>query len=209
MQIQPLFRIQKALDQKIVRKHHLEGRNLLPAKVMALRVEVAELCNETRIFKYWSLKDPSAQEVILEEFVDCLHFVLSIGWEKNEQGQPFKKDLVEDAGEMTGGASAGLENSEGLNTEGLIVKKRITERDAEGMAAEASAVRGNEDTFHQFERLFRQIDCFSRQRTTQNYRLLFQALIDLGQTLGFSEEDIEQAYFDKNRVNHERQEQGY
>ena len=33
----------------------------------------------TRCFKYWSTKGPSPKDVILEEYVDGLHFFLSLG----------------------------------------------------------------------------------------------------------------------------------
>ncbi len=37
------------------------------------------MANETRCFKYWSRKSSSERNVILEEYVDGLHFVLTIG----------------------------------------------------------------------------------------------------------------------------------
>ena len=43
---------------------------------------MGELANETRCFKFWSLKGPSDQETILAEYVDGIHFILSLG---NEQ----------------------------------------------------------------------------------------------------------------------------
>ena len=77
----PLFLIQKGLDDRIRQEHGLIGRDLIAEKVLALQVELAELANETRCFKYWSKKPPSAREVILEEYVDGLHFVISLGIE--------------------------------------------------------------------------------------------------------------------------------
>ena len=79
MKISELFNIQKQLDDKILKEHGLEETNLLQPKTLALLVELGELANETRCFKYWSKKGPSENEVILEEYVDCLHFILSIG----------------------------------------------------------------------------------------------------------------------------------
>src|SRR5699024_5425058 len=51
-------------------------------KFLALLVELGELANETRCFKFWSTKGKSDRAVILEEYVDNIHFVLSIGLEK-------------------------------------------------------------------------------------------------------------------------------
>lgn len=85
MDFQRLFSLQKELDQKIVHKHNLDPKLLTPKKILALQVEIAELANETKCFKYWSTKGPSEKEVILEEYVDCLHFILSIGLDKDFQ----------------------------------------------------------------------------------------------------------------------------
>lgn len=82
MELKKLFEIQKQLDLKILEEHNLQGVDLLPSKLLALQVELGELANETRCFKYWSRRKPSAKEIILEEYVDCLHFILSIGLEK-------------------------------------------------------------------------------------------------------------------------------
>ena len=82
MNLEKLFELQKELDSRILNQHNLQEKPLLQKKVLALQVELGELANETRCFKYWSTKEPSATEVILEEYVDCLHFLLSIGIEK-------------------------------------------------------------------------------------------------------------------------------
>jgi dimeric dUTPase (all-alpha-NTP-PPase superfamily) len=74
-----LYDMQKKLDQRIETEHDLIGQDLFDKKMLALQVEVAELANETRCFKFWSLKPPSEHEVIKEEYVDGLHFLLSVG----------------------------------------------------------------------------------------------------------------------------------
>ena len=42
-------------------------------------VELGEFANETRTFKFWSLKGPSAKEIIMDEYADAIHFFLSLG----------------------------------------------------------------------------------------------------------------------------------
>jgi dimeric dUTPase (all-alpha-NTP-PPase superfamily) len=79
MNIDTMFELQKVLDTHIKEKHSLEKENLVDRKILALLVELGELANETRCFKFWSIKPPSASEKILEEFVDGIHFILSIG----------------------------------------------------------------------------------------------------------------------------------
>lgn len=79
LDIEKLFAMQKALDDHIAQEHDLEHVALREKKCLALQVELGELANETRCFKFWSLKPASATEVILEEYVDGLHFILSLG----------------------------------------------------------------------------------------------------------------------------------
>ncbi|SDK42325.1 dUTP diphosphatase [Sediminibacillus albus] len=74
-----LFGTQKQLDEHIQTNHQLNKEDLFEKKVLALLVEVGELANETRCFKFWSQKPQSGQSVILEEYVDGLHFILSLG----------------------------------------------------------------------------------------------------------------------------------
>jgi len=83
MNVKKLCEMQQILDDRIIREHHLEGLDLEDNKVLALLVEISELANETRCFKHWSTKGPSEQSVILEEYVDSLHFFLSIANSRN------------------------------------------------------------------------------------------------------------------------------
>jgi dimeric dUTPase (all-alpha-NTP-PPase superfamily) len=81
MNYQQLFKMQKELDRHIETNHQLQDVDLFERKVLALLVELGELANETRCFKFWSLKPSSPQETVLEEFVDGIHFILSLGIE--------------------------------------------------------------------------------------------------------------------------------
>ena len=83
MDFNKLFQLQRNLDQRINAEKSLENESLFSKKILALQVEVSELANETRCFKFWSNKGPSDKHTILEEYVDCLHFILSLGLEKN------------------------------------------------------------------------------------------------------------------------------
>lgn len=79
MQLKDLFAVQKKLNERIVEEHQLDPATLKNKKYLALLTELGELANETRCFKYWSVKPPSPREKILEEYVDCFHFILTIG----------------------------------------------------------------------------------------------------------------------------------
>ncbi len=77
-----LFKKQRELDSYIINNRGLHTKNVFEEKMLALLVELGELANETRCFKFWSLKDKSDKATILEEYVDNIHFLLSIGLEK-------------------------------------------------------------------------------------------------------------------------------
>ena len=77
--INELYNIQEKLNKRIIKEHDLFEKDLRSDRFMALLVELGELANETRCFKYWSLKPASDKKVILEEFSDVLHFLLTIG----------------------------------------------------------------------------------------------------------------------------------
>src|SRR5699024_523818 len=52
--LQKLSKIQKQLDYRIVKEHGLEGQDLLDKKILALQVELGELAQNWRGFKFWS-----------------------------------------------------------------------------------------------------------------------------------------------------------
>ena len=80
MKLEKLFSMQKELDRFIQTNRQVE-QDVFREKGLALLVELSELANETRCFKFWSLKGASEREVILEEYVDSIHFLLSLGIE--------------------------------------------------------------------------------------------------------------------------------
>lgn len=81
MDLTKLFEMQKVLDERIVKEKGLEGQSLLPKKFLALRTELGEFANELpEVFKFWSNKKNDYKKALVE-YVDCLHFILSIGLE--------------------------------------------------------------------------------------------------------------------------------
>ncbi|OCA92300.1 dUTP diphosphatase [Pseudobacillus wudalianchiensis] len=162
MDLLKLFRMQRALDEYIETEHGLQEADLFDKKVLALLVEIGELANETRCFKFWSLKQPSERKVILEEFVDGVHFILSLGL-----------------------------------TCSLEQEAVITEAEAASSVTE------------QFLRVYKAVHVFKQEKSTDTYQQLLQNYFLLGRLLGFSAEEVEEAYVAKNEVNYERQQQGY
>src|SRR5690625_2295422 len=162
MNIKKLFHIQKRLNDRIIQEHQLADQDLFHEKKLAFLVELGELANETRCFKYWSRQSASNRAAILEEYVDGLHFILTIGlayqftnWSVQET-YPYKESVTEQF---------------------LAVMKKTHELHDTG--------------------------------TELVYLELVTAFFGLGQQLGFTYEEIEESYLEKNKINHERQDAGY
>ena len=210
MDLIKLFETQATLDEHIMQEHpELRGQDNLDWKILALQVELAECANEWRGFKKWSKdQEPRVWHVnikdqcdeckgfgyfdkhkdikdwifckpcdgigyhfhnpLLEEYVDCLHFILSIGLEIGYTNFSEEK--------MTAYLALISEEERNDLTGHFIAINYIT-----------SCIFENEIHYEQ---------------------ALFE-ILDLGERLGFTWEQIEDAYFAKNKVNHERQESGY
>ncbi len=188
MELQKLFETQAELDQKIVEEKGLQGQDLLDKKILALKVELGELANEWRGFKFWSenreprTKGDSFRYVnkhyenvigyknpLLEEYVDCLHFILSIG------------NAIE-FGNYT-------------------------------MIGYAPAPKKIEHafllTFEAISNFYNNWHLGDETRTEIKYTIIFDLFLTLGNMLGLTEKQIEQAYYEKNEINHARQANGY
>ncbi|HEY4552142.1 MAG TPA: dUTP diphosphatase [Bacillaceae bacterium] len=163
MTIQEWFEMQHKLDQYIENEHGLQEADLAERKILALLVELGELANETRCFKFWSKKPASDTGVILEEFVDGVHFILSIGLELG-----------------------------------------FSDRDISILSSEA-----NEDLVQSFLKMYHLADKLRESKSLQDYEELFRHYFILGQSLGFTIDDVQEAYRKKNEVNYQRQQDGY
>jgi dimeric dUTPase (all-alpha-NTP-PPase superfamily) len=161
MDLSSLYSLQRQLDERIEAQHGLKEEDLFDKKILALLVEIGELANETRCFKFWSVKPPSPREKVLEEYVDGLHFILSLGLE------------------------------------------------CDFLYSEIPPQLAALPLVEQFLAVFRAADEFRKTKSRQSYDRLFTEYLLLGGQLGFSIEEIEQAYKQKNQVNHERQNQNY
>ncbi|MBS4176087.1 dUTP diphosphatase [Lederbergia citrea] len=163
MTLHEWYAMQQELDQYIEIEHDLQNTDLVERKLLALLVEMGELANETRCFKFWSKKPASDQDIILEEFVDGIHFILSIGLELG-----------------------------------------FSERDIPIVSSE-----GNEDVVQGFLKIYNLVDQLRQSRSADTYEELLRQYFILGQSLGFSIDDVQQAYKAKNEVNYKRQQEGY
>ena len=206
MNLKKLFPLQKELDSHIVKEKGLEGQDLLDKKILALQVELGELANEHRGFKFWSEdQEPDIKKChacrglgefeyldfypencshcegtgieggrVLEEYVDCLHFILSIG-----NDLEFSNVRFPDNEEVDDFIDVGRSVSHQLNLLMSLIGRMY------------------------FKLIKEEIVYFT------DYYVVVGAFISLYKMLGFNWKQIEQAYLEKNKINHERQQNGY
>lgn len=70
-----IYEENKKLDKLFDEGYNIKDEETIKKNKLELLVELGELANETKCFKYWSLKQ-SNRENIKEEFADCLLMVL-------------------------------------------------------------------------------------------------------------------------------------
>lgn len=61
----------KILDEMFNNLYDNFSKETTEKNIVELLVELGELANETRCFKYWSNKGPSEKDIILDEYADC------------------------------------------------------------------------------------------------------------------------------------------
>ena len=81
-----IFKEQVKLDHNIHQNHNVTYQTVIEEIKLALLVELGELANEVRCFKFWSNKGPSDKITILEEYVDGIHFITSMCIRENIEG---------------------------------------------------------------------------------------------------------------------------
>lgn len=219
MNLDKLYKLQAELDRTILENEkkrtgkEIDKDLLLNQTILALQVEVAELANETRCFKHWSTKGPNNKvsipcslcdgtgdmnyhmimeaaesnmiheyieceecggtgiidykNPILEEYVDVLHFYLSLGNQLNYKMGNIHYYLDEEE----------IEFIKDLSLIGLFI--------------------------------FLGQNALQATYDIEYYTIYGYQMRVLGHKLGFTKEEIEQAYMKKHKENYRRQEEGY
>jgi len=85
-----LYNKQSELDAEIAKNHNINYESTRNKRTLALLVELGEFANTTRTFKFWSNKGMEEKAIVLDEFADGLHFLLSLGLD-----QGYKVDSIE------------------------------------------------------------------------------------------------------------------
>lgn len=185
MDLLRMLQMQSKLDERIIEDKLLKNFDLVPNTVLSLQVELAEMANEGRWFKHWSNDQKPREKTVLEEFADAVHFFLSLSIQKGWQEVLFIFEDHLDEDEFDGDLTAWyLEMIYFLN-------KAYMEKYPEEENMEFKSKTG-----------------FTKNQYW--FRTAWTLFLNIGiNGFGFTLEKIEQAYFDKNAVNHQRQEHGY
>jgi dimeric dUTPase (all-alpha-NTP-PPase superfamily) len=159
--LETLAGYQQKLDERIIKKFNIT-EDVSNRLVIAFKVEFGEFLNEHKFFKFWKedrTPNTGGTNPLLEEYVDGIHFLLSIGIKRNYLKYMHAFHAIE--------------------------------CDTESLEALAMLIFNNP-----INSAGKWLECF-------NHYLYF------GHCVGISAEDIMQAYILKNKINHDRQDQGY
>jgi len=160
----PLLVKQQELDARINKEHGVTHQSTKTERFLALLVEVGELANATRAFKYWSLKKSEERPILLDEFADGLHFFLSLALVFNfEVNNVLYEELPND-------------------------KKTVIQS---------------------FKKVYETVAFFMEDEEETSYFKALKTFLSLGSALGFTSEDIIDAYNAKLVVNYTRQNTKY
>jgi dimeric dUTPase (all-alpha-NTP-PPase superfamily) len=97
--LQELFQAQAKLDAHIQQQHAVTYEQTTDKRILALLVEVGEMINETKCFKFWSKKPANEKAIILDEYADGIHFFLSLGLQVKSMKMTY--DLTPLKGDLT------------------------------------------------------------------------------------------------------------
>ena len=75
VELKNIYKVTKHLDEEFA-SYYTNNEEIVRKNRLELLVELGELANETRCFKYWSTKQVGEKEKVLGEYIDCLFMTL-------------------------------------------------------------------------------------------------------------------------------------
>lgn len=201
-----LFETQRVLDKRIVKEKGLEGQDLLPMKVLALQVELGELANEWRGFKFWSAnREPRYER-------KC-HACKGRGYFAGKKLGRFNNKNIHISEPCLYCEKTGIEARPLLEEYVDCLHFILSIGNDLGFNAIKPYLVTITEPLEVFRIVSRNIVLFDmpggREHKSIHYENLVSNFFALGKALGFTWDQVEQAYYAKNQINHERQATGY
>ena len=157
-QLKELLKMQRVLDEAILKEHgNVYDEKIAEQMKIAFFVELGELMNEMPTkFKHWKKTAKDNREAALVEYVDALHFQLSL-----------------------------------FNYYKFIINESIHD-------------------YNNISEIYQSVyECLSSIIILNGSEFGLTSLFELGKLLGFTWDEIYQAYKAKNEINYERLKNGY
>lgn len=85
----------KELDKIFIDKYEHIDKDMYKKNKIELLVEIGELANETKCFKYWTTKSPN-KELVLFEYADCIIMTLCLYNYLNLELEDIEFNKIED-----------------------------------------------------------------------------------------------------------------
>ena len=200
IETKPLFELQKKLDAHIIKNKELEGIDKFPAKVLAALVEIGENANEQRSWKYWSNDQEPRNFEWHGDCKICKGSGVNDKWLSCENcagtGDGYKNPLLEELVDVLH-FKLSLGNSLSVDFERV---------DKLPFGKEPTLEKQYNTLFY----LVSHLGVFEdKLMLTHYFYLSFSYFLGLTEMLGFTWNEVVEAYQVKNKVNHDRQENGY
>lgn len=207
MNLSKLFEMQRKLDERIVREKGLEGQNLLDKKILALQVELGELANEWRGFKFWSNDQKPRKELWKDcNFCGGRGFVSPANYPYGHQ----KITCIECRGKSQFKTNPLLEEYVDCLHFILSIAIELGYTVDDLYVWDDELIGKTEGIFLELMYWVVLIKSKDERKRKDAFRTVCYIFFNMAeQRLGFTWDEIEQAYREKNAENHRRQAEGY
>jgi len=201
MHLSKLFKTQKLLDIRIVDEHNLHGQDLLPQKILSLQVELGELAQNWRGFKFWSRdREPITTKKCWNCSGEGTGYFVGMYW----TGEKLICVKCEGTG-IDGSKNPLLEEYVDCLHFILSIGNELE------INIELYTILPFEHKtiLDQFSRTYYVISDLEHDPSQEELIAVLRHFLALGEMLGFTWEQIKQAYYQKNKINHQRQTDHY
>lgn len=183
MNINMLFKMQESFDVRILEEKNLTWEETFQSRILAFIDEVAECMKEWQGFKFWKKDNaPKTVERIATDWDDNGN---ATEWVVNPNKNPLLEEYVDG---LHFAISLCIHTEAEVNLPVTIFCDDVAE---------------------QFLEIYSLAVRLKDKPTAINADILLSHYFGLGEMLGFKLEEIERAYMEKNKVNHDRQDSGY